>query len=125
MQEGTSVSVATANNSNAAIISYANGALTIRIPTQSTETIVEETVVITAEVGLAILTALVPFVAFPAWLLILLPILRADIPLAETLFNLLAGQIQSLLKQGLAPSTVLQTIKTNLQETVNNNQPWY
>ena len=122
MKDGTHLTVSTATNSNAAIISSANGVLTINIPTTSE---VEGIVVITAEVGLAILTALVPFVGLPAWLIILLPILKADIPLAEMLFSVLAGNAQKLQKQGANPKTVLQTLQDQLGGPDNNpDAPW-
>jgi hypothetical protein len=57
----------------------------------------EDVAVITAETAISILLALSPLgvVALPAWALVVLPLIRAELPLAEQLANEVAVAIEA------------------------------
>ena len=99
------------------------GAITITVNS-------ETTVVLTLELALAILAAIAPEVGLPLWLITLLPILRADIPVAQALLVALVAWFETQKAIGVSHPTAMLTLKNWLtescQQTQNDNPsfPW-
>ena len=67
-------------------------------------------VVLGAEVIIGILASVATFGVFPGWLVLLLPILSADIPLASSLFTQLWNMLAAAKQTNTPPSTILKAL---------------
>lgn len=96
------------------------GGMTITIDTT-------QEIVFTAELVLGILIAIEPWLALPVWLVVLLPILRADLPLAQLLFNSLESYFQKVVRPEVTKADIIGHLKKWLEEQEKiaaNTPPW-
>lgn len=87
----------------------------------------ESALVLTAEVALGILIALEPWLILPVWLVIMLPILRADLPLAQLLFDEIGKFFINRTGVGVAHKDILTEIHAWFieQNRIAAETPWY
>lgn len=72
------------------------------------------TVTIGLDVVLGIVAAIVPFGVLPLWVGLLVPVLQADIPAAEALFEDITTALQKAQAANTAPQVVLAGLREAL-----------
>jgi hypothetical protein len=79
-------------------------------------------IVLTAEVVVGILATVATFGVFPGWLVLLLPMLSADLPAAGLLFTTLWNMLAGAKTANAHPTQVLSALTVGLQQAHANCQ---